>query len=84
LNNIFFQILGYNPFIADRFVSGKPDSGIRSQIFESTYIDHEGTSQIYSNIKWANDVTCSIDSTSTVARNAQELEFEQTKHLDFR
>ena len=78
------QIPGYNPFIADRFVSGGPDPGIRHQIFESTYIDEFGTPLIYGNIKWADDIHCSVDSTATVARNSEEMELQQSKHFSFR
>jgi len=80
--NMAAALKGYNPFIADRFVSGRPDPGIRHQIFESTYIDEDGTPQIYGNIKWSNDIHCSVDSTATVARNMQELE-EQTREYQY-
>ena len=62
---------------------GIPDPGIRFQIFEPGRLNGSKY-QIYDNIQWSHDITCSVDATEKTIRNSEEFEDFRSDHFEFR
>ena len=68
----------------NRFMGGGiPDPGIRFQIFEPGRLNGSKY-QLYDNIKWSHDITCSVDSTEKTVKNREEFEDFRSDHFEFR
>ena len=72
--NMALCMYGYDPFQMERFTEGKPDPGMKKQIFEPTKYNTERNAMVLNDfVSYTDDINCNVQVTTTVVNSMTDF-----------